>query len=225
MQELFMPNITVIFTHHSELGKCNAEELYQIIDALGPEVIFEELPNDLHHKFYKGPQLPYEPPEVKSIKKYLLSHDIQNIPVDINPNQNLRRAEIDYMFNFFKQYHFYRDLEEEQVKAIEQDGFAFLNSKKSMELFEEKMILEERLMNAGVNKIQLISIRKLFYEEQNVRESEMLKNIYSFSKQSQYSNALFFIGSGHQKSIIEKIEKYKTQQPLNLNWTFYKPLV
>jgi len=220
-----MYNITIVFTHHSNLGKCNAGELHKIIDAISPEVIFEELPNDLSDIVYKGPEHPNEPPETASIKRYLLNHNICHIPVDINLTQNLKGDEINHVFNFCKQYHFYRELEEEQIKMTAQDGFAFLNSKKSMELFEEKMILEERLINVSINRNQLIHIRKLFYEEQDIRETEMLKNIYTYSKQNQYSKAIFFIGSGHQKTLIEKLEKYKTQESLKLNWTFYKPLL
>lgn len=220
-----MYNITLIFTHHSKLGICNADELYKIIDAISPEVIFEELTKDLSDRIYGHPRLPNEPPEIESIKRYSLNHNISHIPVDINPNQSLRKEEIDYMFSFFQQYNFYKDLEGEQIKMIEQDGFAFLNSEKCMKLFEEKMILEERLMNSSINRNQLIRIHKLFYDEHDIRESEMLKNIYYYSRENQYNKAIFFIGSGHQKSIIEKIENYKTQQSLKLSWTFYKPLL
>jgi len=37
-----MPNITLISTVHKEIGKCNADELCEIIEKISPEVIFLE---------------------------------------------------------------------------------------------------------------------------------------------------------------------------------------
>ncbi len=47
----------------------------------------------------------------------------------------------------------------------------------------------------------------------------MLYNIYSYSKENQYNQAVFFIGAAHQNSIIKKIAEYQTIE--NLNWSFY----
>lgn len=218
-----MYNITLVFTHHSEIGKCNAEELYKIIDEISPEVIFEELPKDLYDRIYKLPRHPNEPPETASIKRYLLNHDISHIPVDINPSQTLSKEEIGHMLSFFQKYQSYKELEAEQYKLIGQKGFAFLNSEKCMMLFEEKMILEERLMCSSINRSQLNRIHKLFYDEHSIRETEMLNNIYNYSVENQYTKAIFFIGSGHRISISKKIEEIKTQS-VKLNWGFYKQI-
>jgi hypothetical protein len=32
--------------------------------------------------------------------------------------------------------------------------------------------------------------------------------------------ALFFVGSGHRKSIIEKIQEYNEKEEIKLNWNF-----
>jgi hypothetical protein len=42
-----MYNITLVCTHHSEFGECNSDELYKIIELVQPNVIFEELNQDL----------------------------------------------------------------------------------------------------------------------------------------------------------------------------------
>ena len=68
---------------------------------------------------------------------------------------------------------------------------------------------------------KLFQIHELFYEEQNKRENEIIKNIYNYSIENQYLQALVLIGSAHRKSIVEKIEKYKRQENIKLNWTFY----
>jgi hypothetical protein len=35
-----MYNITIVCTHHSEVGKCDSGELYNIIESINPDVIF-----------------------------------------------------------------------------------------------------------------------------------------------------------------------------------------
>jgi hypothetical protein len=49
----------------------------------------------------------------------------------------------------------------------------------------------------------------------------MIRNIYAYCKDNQFKTAIFMCGAAHRKSIIEKIEKYKTQENTKLNWKFY----
>ena len=94
-----MYNITLVCTHHSDFGKCNSDELYNIIELVRPDVIFEELNHDLFDKFYKENEIPNEPPEVKAVKKYIKDNNISHIPVDINVSDTLSIDEIKYLFN------------------------------------------------------------------------------------------------------------------------------
>jgi hypothetical protein len=216
-----MYDITLVFTHHSELGKCNSDELYKIIESINPDVIFEELPEDLFNKFYPENQLPYEPPEVKSVRRYLSTHNIDHIPVDIDVSESPSTREIEYMFSSFKKYDVYKNSEDEQKKSIIENGYAFLNSKRCEELHRQQIITEQSLLQFMMPKNQLFRIWKSFYEEQDVREHEIIKNVYNYSKQKPYSQGLLLIGSGHRKTIFEKIEIYKTQEDLKLNWVLY----
>lgn len=216
-----MHNITIVSTIHNELGKCKSEELHNIIESLNPEVIFEELPKELFDWFYMRNQPTKESLEVKSVKKYLEKHDIKHIPVDISVNPNLSSSEIEFMFNTFKKYDDYKRIEDEQNKLIIQDGFTFLNSKKCSELFEKKKDTERSLLEFIANKDRLFRIYNLFYEEQDQRENEIINNIYNYSEEYQYNQAILLIGSGHRKSIVEKIKKNKSIQNINLNWILY----
>jgi len=47
-----MYNITLISTRHDELGKCNSNELYKIIESVDPELIFEGIPSSYFNKYY-----------------------------------------------------------------------------------------------------------------------------------------------------------------------------
>jgi hypothetical protein len=53
------------------------------------------------------------------------------------------------------------------------------------------------------------------------RENEMLRNIYTYSKENNYNQAVFLIGSAHRNSIIRKVAEYDTKEKVELNWTFY----
>lgn len=216
-----MHNITLIGTVHSENGKCNSDELYKIIESISPEVIFEELSNNLFDRFYNVNQLSGEPLEIKCIKKYLRNHNIKHIPVDIDVSPNLSTSDIEYMFDAFKKYDVYKEFDKEQNLLTAQYGFAYLNSIKCSELFSKKKITEKNLMEFGLNKNILLRIYKLFHEEQDNRENEMLHNIYNYSKENQYNRAVFLIGSAHRNSIMQKIIEYEKKEKLKLNWTFY----
>jgi hypothetical protein len=216
-----MYNITLVCTHHSEYGKCNSDELYKIIDSLRPDIIFEELPQNLFDKFYKGNEIPYEPPEVKSVKRYIKDHTISNFPVDIDVSNSLSVNQIKYMFSTFNKYAIYSKIEEDQKKMFFQEGYGFLNSKQNEELVEKKKSLEKSLIEIQINKDQLCRIHELFYQEQHNREDEIIKNIYNYSEQIAYNQGLLLLGSGHRKSIFEKMKKYKSESKVKLNWTLY----
>lgn len=217
-----MHNITLISTYHGELGKYNSDELYKIIESISPDVIFVELSADLFDRVYIENQLANEPPEIKSTKRYLLDHSIEIIPVDIEPDQTLSLSDIENMFDTFKRYTAYKKLEDEQYKITEREGLAFLNSKRNMDLFEEKKITERNLIEFMMNKNQLLRIWNLFYEEQEKRENEMLQNIYNYSKENKYKQAISLLGSGHRKSLMQKIQEYETKEEFKLNWRIWQ---
>ncbi len=216
-----MYNITLVCTHHSEFGKCNSDELYKIIEAQRPEVIFEELTQDLFNKIYKENKILIETPEIKSIKKYKQDHIISQLAVDINVSENLSIKEIEYLFNIVGKYSAYSKLEREQKELAFQEGYSFLNSKKNEQLTEKKRLLEKSLIAFEINKDQLSRIHELFYEEQHIREHEIIKNIYNYSEKIPYHQALLLLGSGHRKTIFEKIKKYEAESHIKLNWTLY----
>jgi hypothetical protein len=44
-----MYNITLICSRHDELGKWNSNELYQILEKVNPDIIFEEIPSSRYY--------------------------------------------------------------------------------------------------------------------------------------------------------------------------------
>jgi len=218
-----MYNITLISTEHKESGKCNPDELHKIIESINPEVIFEEETNDeKYHKYYNE-EHSCKSLEVQCIIKYLKKYNIQHIPVDIEPNQYLSYREWDYMFDTFNKYDVYKQIVQEHCALRNKEGFTYLNSKKCSELFDKMKITEKQLIEfSGIFcKDELLRIYKLFHKEHDNRENAMLRNIYNYSKEKQYNQAVFLLGYAHRKSIIQKIIEYEKMSEIKLNWTIY----
>jgi len=93
-------------------------------------------------------------------------------------------------------------------------GFKFLNSADSIKLHEEMRMLERRLLNGN-------EIDKVANEDIDEYEKSMIRNIYSYCKTNKFNTAVFMCGVAHRKSIIEKIEEYKAQEKIDLNWTIF----
>jgi hypothetical protein len=53
-----MYNITLLSSFHKNLGKCNPDELYKIIEEIQPEIIFEELSFDTFSFVYSDGYIP-----------------------------------------------------------------------------------------------------------------------------------------------------------------------
>ena len=105
-------------------------------------------------------------------------------------------------------------IENFQYLAAE-NGFKFLNSLESINLLEEIRVLESRILNGSdLDKIVKAAI--------DAYENPMIRNIYSYCNNNHFSSAIFMCGAAHRKSIIEKIEKSKAEEQVNLTWTIFE---
>jgi len=221
-----MSNITLISTIHKENGKCNSDELLKIIESISPEIIFEECTPSDFHRYYQE-KIPTASLEVNTVKKYLRNYQIEHIPVDtyFDTYKILDicsiKKEFDIMLGIFDNYDEYCFLQEELFSMTCRNGFDFLNSKQSDELFDQIRIVEEKIVKHR-NDEKLSRAYKLFNGKiKDKREDIIINNIYNYSKEHEYDQALLYIGAEHRKSIIKKIEKYEIQKKTKLNWTFY----
>ncbi len=215
-----MHNITLICTCHSEIGQCNADELYKIIEQIKPCVIFEEVTPKLYDILYNKNLLSdLVPLEIMCIKNYKQQYGIKNIPVDIEVASTLSNS-VNRMLALFGNYDILKEIEIEQKKKIKLGGFDFLNSLEYSELVKKQRNIEENIV-VEQNDKQLKRIYKSFYEDQDLRESYMLENIYTYSNENNYENAVFLIGAAHRSSIVSKILAYQLNENVQLNWSYY----
>ena len=216
-----MHNISLIFTRHKEFGRCNSNELYKIIEKINPEIIFEELMLSIYNEIYK--EKLQTTLETNAIKRYLQDHNIEHIPVDTYDRPKHYDRDIDTMYrrilNKGPESYNYKRLIDYQTALTKQYGFDFLNSDQNDKVFEEFDLQKEQILNS-INDEKLFQFASLEKEVNGKREEEILDNIYAYSKEHDFNQAILFIGSGHRSSIMKKIETRKIQNEIEINWIY-----
>ena len=212
-----MYNITLLSSFHLEDGRCNPTELYRIIESIQPDVIFEELCSDTFDVAYSDGCIP-NTIEAKTIKMYLQNHLINHFPVDT------------YEFSESDMFDKYTMITENSADYLEllsklyfsavHFGYSFLNSDECVEIIEKMHIVEDSVLSE-INDAKISCQYRKWREINSKREDEMIRNIYNFSKQHQYNNAMFICGAEHRKPIMQKIQEIEKTSAIKLNWNFY----
>jgi hypothetical protein len=219
-----MYNITLISTRHEEIGLCSSYELYKIIEGINPEVIFEEIPPSFFDQYYASKTR--RNLETDTINNYLETHKIEHILVDSDdvPSVSFFEKHANMMgrvegltdINGFN----YRNLIDRNSEYIAMYGFRYLNSAHCVGYNDGICDAVENGLKT-LNNDSLFQTYKSWNEVIEKREHEMLRNIYRYSREHSYDRAVFTLGAGHRRSIIEKMRDYGKNELLKLNWTFY----
>lgn len=208
-----MHNITLICTKHSEIGKCNSNELLNLIEKNNPTVIFEELSPITYKECYEHGR---ETLESTAIKIYLKDNVAKHIPVvgtEISDEVN-KKFEINKTHSGCNRLLV-------KLHALEYKyGFDYLNSKYVNQLFDVLARLEQDIV-AFTKDEAITDIYNRANKNIDIYENDIIENVYNYSASNKYDNALMFIGAAHRESMIEKIENYNEKQDIKLNWTFY----
>jgi pheromone shutdown protein TraB len=212
-----MYDVIVIFSMHRELGNCDIEGLYKIIEEIKPEVIFEELDHPRFNEAYKE-QEPFSL-ETDTITMYLQNYKIEHIPVDTYEIPEINREKKLSMEKFIcENNNEYKEILIKQTLLAGRDGFTFLNSKQFSDLTEKIKVQEEKTYRNTDNE-EYKKIYNDWIKFNDSREYEMIKNIYNYSNEYKYKKAIFLIGADHINSITKKIQEYNEEQ-VNINWIF-----
>lgn len=206
--------ITLISTVHKEIGKCNSNELYKIIESINPEVIFLEAFENSYSQYQQMLFTQFgvyqERLEIKAIQAYSQNNTFEYVPVlDIDLSEEFEKK-----ISIVSENADYQKILDNYTSLEADHGFQFLNSNMQIALQEKMRELENRIIK---NKAMLQKAN----EGIDAYEHSMLSNIYSFCKQNTFNKAIFMCGAGHRKTITQKINEYKMREPLKLNWTFY----
>ena len=207
-----MGNITFISTIHKEIGKCNAEELFKIIEKLNPEVIFleaiEETYSEYENYLFSTYGVFHEKLEISAIQRYNYTTSFEYVPVCENGLSDAFHKKIKLVC----QNRGLQKLIDNFNYLAALKGFDFLNSLECIILQEEMRALESHILNDR-------ELDESVKEDIENYEKPMIHNIYSYCRKSHFESAIFLCGAAHRKSIIEKIESNKKEHT-NPSWTF-----
>jgi len=193
-------------------------ELHKIIEIIKPDIIFEELSDDVFNQCYgekKRITL-----ETTSIKEYLKINNIKHIPVATYEIPISDHDSFDKMFQKITGNNEFRLLLDKLIEYGYIYGFSYLNNKHCDILHEIIKEHKKKIIDYFDDKY-LSKIYSLWVDYNEKKENIMINNIYNYSKKYQYDNAILFIGAAHRKSIIMKINKLKRKLEPKLNWGFF----
>jgi hypothetical protein len=215
-----MYNITLICSSHLEIGNCNPLQLLEIINAIKPDVIFEETSPDRFDKYYKYKSV--YTLETDAINMYLNDNDIPHIPVDTYEFSDDIREKMKYLYNSISNNNTdYIKLLNEQYKMTIQIGFPFFNSDKCFDIIENIQHIEKNTLKT-LNNEELFNIHNKWLEITDNRENEILNNIYEYTNKNEYINGILIIGAEHGRSILKKAQEYNIKENININWRSWR---
>lgn len=214
-------SITLIATRHTENGQCTSNALFQIIEQIAPDVIFEEVPPSKFDALYRG--LLQNSLETHTIKRYLEKHPIFHVPVDTDINQitdTFTRSDYNAIVNIFRRDSSeYRELLNQRQLIADEMGFPYLNSNDWTLLSKRLDMLGEQIIKRFDNE----ELTKRYNDWLNIldfRDNEMISNIYKYVNANKCENGLFLVGVEHRRQIIDKIQEFEIKQSSKLDWNF-----
>jgi hypothetical protein len=215
-----MYNITIIFSMHLEIGNCNSKELYKIIEKENPEIIFEEFDvNRTEGEYYKNGHYKYQKGstvETIAVMNYLEKNNVVYIPVD---TYEITYFPTDMYKKISSVCEEYDELFQQNILLSSEHGFPYLNCIKCCDLLEKLHSIELDVINKLNDKL-LFEDYKAWQLITTNRDNEMLKNIYEYSKNHSYNDAIFIVGAEHRKSILDKINDYNSKETIKINWRY-----
>ena len=202
-----MKKITVIGSLHEENNKTTIQSLFEIIEKVKPDVIFEEIPVDLFDDVYSDKRND-DGLEVMAVKKYLMNIKVDHYAVDIHNLPNITKiAEINKIENKVDDY--IESINNKKLikykkllVELEEKGFEYINTKKYINMISKISNLIDNIIYK--DNCELFYANKYendfhFILRENYMLHMMVKNI------SYYNNAVLLIGSMHLGSIIRKL--------------------
>lgn len=214
-------SIILIATRHKENGLCTSNALLQIIEQIVPDVIFEEVPPSKSDALYKG--LLQDSLESHTIKRYLEKKPTSHVPVDADIDEItdiFTKSDYNVMVNMFGRHSYeYRKLYNQRQLLADEKGFPFLNSNDWTLLSKRLDMLQEQLIKRFDND-KLTQRYKDWLNVLDIRDNEMISNIYKYVKANKCENGLFLVGVEHRRQIIDKILEFERKHQLKLDWNF-----
>ena len=217
-----MHQITLVCSVHRERGLCNAAELLEILRAIGPDVVFEEiLPSDFDSFYKHGTKSNLES---QAITKYREFKSFQQIPVDRYDMPESLLAEIKRDFDCVvdrveQTSQEYRELNDAINHSAHQLGFKHLNSVACATMMARTFEIEEKTIIETGDRDLIRGLERWRHANQK-RELVMIGNIYQYCRENVFDTGVFLVGAAHKTGIVKEIGKHASAEPDLINWNF-----
>jgi hypothetical protein len=155
-----------------------------------------------------------------AIDKYIDEYHTAHVPIDYDFSY-INLNDIEFMYETFRNNsEKYNNLNLKKNYSINKYGFKYLNSDECICILDEMKSIEKEII-IDLNDEKLTSTFSLWEEINNKRENEMVKNLFIYSTENDYNDAVFIFGVAHKKSILQKIKSYKSKYEIKINWKLY----
>jgi hypothetical protein len=216
-----MHNVAVLFTQHESNGMCNSDELFKILWSLQPDIIFEEIGHEVYDQIYI--QQNRTTLESTAIKLYLLTNDVEHLPVDTFDRPDSYRSGRNHLADVLQKY-FHQNERlnrafNQLVQQVHRGGFPFLNSDQNDTLLDE-IESEENHILTEIADDNLNQIAQLRNEVNSKRDEVIIDNIYKYGEEKTFQRGILLIGAGHRRSIKRKLDKIEPRYGVEIKWHF-----
>jgi len=216
-----MHKITLVCSLHRESGLCNPAELLEILRAIEPDVVFEEmLPSDYDSYYKHGTKLNLES---QAITRYREFKSFQQVPVDRYDMPRSLLVEIKRDFDSVvarvaQRSQEYQELSE-AIYSAPQLGFRHLNSAAFAAMMARSFEIEEKTI-AETGDQGLIRGLETWRRANQRRELAMIGNIYQYCRENVFDTGVFLVGAAHKKGMVKAIEERASTDPELIDWHF-----
>lgn len=210
-----MRRMSLLGSVHNPNGVCNSGELYKILRAIHPDVIFMEIrPNEFDFHFDQGNN------ECRAVKKLREARSFDEVFVDrheiTREFMEVLAGVFDYVADNNEEFDHRKTLEEKEIAL---SGFKFVNSDSYDKLMMRLREIEDLVVgeSRNQNKIRILQTWRRLTE---AREREMVRNIYDYSRVKEFENGVFLFGASHRSGLIKEIGKHSLSDPGLIEWKF-----
>jgi hypothetical protein len=214
-----MNSISLVCTVHEEMGLANSSELLAILERIQPEVIFLEVPPAAFDDYYGN--CSRRNLESLAVRQYREGRQVELVPVDLPtpPAEFFSNLE-ELRRRIGKISPEYRRLMKLDDASIREHGFGYLNSEDCGELWVrvyEDIVSSIKWMN---NDSRLLELYESWRESDDLREKEMIENIYKYCRENTFDKGVFLVGAAHRRPIIHIAREQTRVDPTRIQWDF-----
>lgn len=214
--------LSLIGTVHAESGLANAVELLAILERLAPNVIFAETPSANLDQYSDGS---HGSLESIVVARYRESHHVTVIPVDLPKPEDAFFRDAQEMFDKVERTSAaYRRMVDSNSFNTRTEGFPYLNSDRCIRAWTD--IYGEVLDTIDwIGDPRLREIYNVWDRQNELRETEMVKNIADYAGRSGLVHGAFLVGVAHRKSIMDKARVSIGTGILRVEWELDAPFL